>query len=238
VDQSSKLGSPVPVRLIQYLICPEDKQGAEPDPFDHSLDRARSPSSRSVELHIVLFPAEAFPLAKQFWQHTGMGISSRLADHCLSLLPEESIGTVPPSPTLSRGRNKHYSSRGSISSTNGSGRSLFVTQQPSRVVDLSKDQSVYLEERYGRNLPVGSAAAAKHAMRRRIAGVLVRDSPDDCSGKPIAGGEDVEIGPSSRGVKEVTENDVYLFPTGMTAIWNAHHLAMMTRPKAKSVCFG
>jgi cystathionine gamma-synthase len=97
---------------------------------------------------------------------------------------------------------------------------------------------MYLEERYGRNLPIGSAAAAKHAMRRRIAGVLVRDSPEDCSGKPHAEGENAEIGPSSRGVMDVTENDVYLYPTGMTAIWNAHHLATMTRPAAKSVCFG
>jgi len=41
-------------------------------------------------------------------------------------------------------------------------------------------------------------------------------------------------------VTDVTENDVYLFPTGMSAIWNAHHLALssMTRPTAKSVCFG
>jgi cystathionine gamma-synthase len=245
VNQSSQLGFSIPVRLVQYLICPEDRQRNDVDAVDRSLEHERSPlSSRSVELHIVLFPADAFPIAKQFWQHTGMGISSRLADHCLSILPDESlIRPAPPSPTFSRpvqGRNKHYSARGSISSTTGSARNPLATQQPSPIEDLSKDQSVYLEERYGRNLPVGSAAAAKHAMRRRIAGVLVRDSPDDCSGIPCPGSEDAEIGPSSRGVTDVTENDVYLFPTGMSAIWNAHHLALssMTRPAAKSVCFG
>ena len=228
------------MRLVQYLIWPEAGQGNDAD-IDRSRERARSPPSfRSAELHIVLFPTEIFPLAKQFWQHTGMGISSRLAEHCLSMLPEESsVRPAPPSPTLSRpGRNKHYSAKGSISPTNCGGRNAFAAQQASLVEDLSKDQSVYLEERYGRNLPVGSAAAAKHAMRRRIAGVLVRDSPEDCSGKPCAGAEDAEIGPSSRGVTAITENDVYLFPTGMTAIWNAHHLASMTRPAAKSVCFG
>jgi cystathionine gamma-synthase len=103
---------------------------------------------------------------------------------------------------------------------------------------MSKDQSVYLEERYGRNLPVRSAAAAKRALRRRIAGVLVHDNTEECSGVPLVGGQDVEIGPSSRGIMNVTEDDVYLFPTGMCAIWNAHHLALMTRPAAKSVCFG
>ena len=34
----------------------------------------------------VLFPADAYPTAKQFWQHTGLGISSRRAEHCLALL--------------------------------------------------------------------------------------------------------------------------------------------------------
>lgn len=243
VNQSSQLGSPVPVRLVQYLICPEDRQRNEVDVADRSLEHERSPlSSRSVDLHIVLFPADAFPIAKQFWQHTGMGISSRLADHCLSMLPDES-SIRPPSPTLNRsiqGRNKHYSAKGSISSANGAARNAFASPHASLTEDLSKDQSVYLEERYGRNLPVGSAAAAKHAMRRRIAGVPVRDSLEDCSGKPHAGGEDVEIGPSSRGVTDVTENDVYLFPTGMSAIWYAHHLALSSiiRPTAKSVCFG
>ena len=243
MNQPSQSGSPIPVRLVQYLICPEDRQRNEVDAADRSLEHDRSPlSSRSVELHIVLFPADAFPIAKQFWQHTGMGISSRLADHCLSMLPDES-SIRPPSPTLNRsiqGRNKHYSAKGSISSANGAIKNLFASPHGSLTEALSKDQSVYLEERYGRNLPVGSAAAAKHALRRRIAGVLIRDSPEDCSGKPYAGGEDVEIGPSSRGIADVTENDVYLFQTGMSAIWNAHQLALSSiiRPAAKSVCFG
>jgi cystathionine gamma-synthase len=128
--------------------------------------------------------------------------------------------------------------KASISLTNGAGRNIFASQQASLTEDLSKDDSMYLEEQFGHNLPVASAAAAKNAMRRRIAGVLVHDSPEDCSGKPCASSKDVETGPSSRGVTDVTEDDVYLFPTGMSAIWNAHHLASMTRPAAKSVCFG
>jgi cystathionine gamma-synthase len=39
-------------------------------------------------------------------------------------------------------------------------------------------------------------------------------------------------------VKDVTEDDVYLLPTGMTAIWTAHQLVLGTQPPAKSVCFG
>lgn len=37
----------------------------------------------NAELHAVLYPADSFLLAKAFWQHTGFGISSRYAEHCL-----------------------------------------------------------------------------------------------------------------------------------------------------------
>ena len=74
-------------------------------------------------------------------------------------------------------------------------------------------------------------------MRRRIAGVLVKDiATIDLLVQDTD--EVTEVGPSIRGVKSVSEDDVYLYPTGMGAIWNAHHMARMTRPDAKSVCFG
>jgi len=92
-----------------------------------------------------------------------------------------------------------------------------------------------LEERYGRNLPVEAAASAKRAMRRRIAGVLVHDTPNHWS---HAGEQSAELGPSTRGVKEVSEEDVFLYPTGMSAIFSAHQLALGVMPSAKSICFG
>lgn len=215
--------SPISVRLTQYIIRREDSNEASAA----SCNQGSAPSS-SAELHIIFFPEDAKSHAKQFWQHTGMGISSRLAEHCLSMLPEVRESTRPTSPTfcrLIRGRNKHYAAK--------------VPSRPATPMeDMSKDQSMYLEERYGRNLPVGSAAAAKRALRRRIAGVLVHDNVEESSGVPLMGGQDAEVGPSSRGIKDVTEDDVYLYPTGMAAIWNAHHLALMARPAAKSVCFG
>ena len=85
---------------------------------------------------------------------------------------------------------------------------------------------MYLEQRYGRNLDVAAAELAKGAMRRRIAGVLVRDESDE-----------VELAQSVRGAA-VTEHDVFLFQTGMTAIWSAHQLALDVRGAKKSVCFG
>ncbi|KAH9918039.1 PLP-dependent transferase [Amylocystis lapponica] len=223
IDRSTKAGSPVPVRLVQFLICPE----SQPDC-----------GGSGIELHIVFFPEDSFPLAKQFWQHTGLCISSRLAERCLSMLPEES--SESKSPVLrapSKAQNRHYARNNYSGSPPASPVQSSSRDAPLQNIGevLDSDRTTYLEERYGRNLPLESAAAAKKAMRRRIAGVLVRDAPNDWS---VAGGHDAELGPSTRGVEEVTEDDVYLYSTGMSAIWSAHQLALGARPPAKSICFG
>lgn len=241
--RSVQLGhEPVQARLVHLFICPEasDVQPSSPPTAGNTDD-----------LHIVLFPSDAFPIAKEFWQHTGLGISSRLAEKCLSLLPDETTSTVAtrpsPPPTLrfptKGGHNRHYSVKGST----GVKPASSVASQEAPIVSgavqtdlLSSDHTTYLEERYGRNLPISAAASAKRALRRRVAGTLIRDNwaDADCGGEPCAGKEGVETGPSSRGVASVTEDDVYLFPGGMAAIWNAHKLAREVRPEGKSVCFG
>ncbi|KZT07024.1 PLP-dependent transferase [Laetiporus sulphureus 93-53] len=224
IDRSSKTGSAVSVRLVQFLICPED----EPETTESC-----------IELYIVLFPGDSFPLAKQFFQHTGLCISSRYAEHCLSLLEKEKPGS--PKPAFARPHtrtpNRHYSTNSFSKSPPATPVPGHSTRLPAKPTDeaLSADQSVYVEERYGRNLPLASAAAAKRALRRRIAGVLVQDSPSDWS---TAGGHEAELGPSTRGVESVTEDDVYLYSTGMSAIWSAHQLALGVLPAAKSICFG
>lgn len=222
LDRASQQGVAVPnVRLVQFFISQE----------------SASPSTAAgVELQIVLFPADAFPLAKQFWQHAGLGISSRLAEHCLSQLPDEvpnsPIVTSVPSPRLPHPTkrsliNRHYKKDVSLSCA--------TPIQPPTSEDFDADHTTYLEERYGRNLPVEQAATAKRAMRRRIAGTLVKETPGNWA---AAGGQDAELGPSTRGVSEVSEDDVFLYPTGMAAIWNAHQLALGVMPLAKSICFG
>ncbi|RPD60229.1 PLP-dependent transferase [Lentinus tigrinus ALCF2SS1-7] len=227
VDRSTKAGSPVPVRLVQFTICPEDEDVSTP----------------CVELHIVLFPKDSFPLAKQFWQHTGICISSRLAERCLSLLGEDTGSPKPPVPAANRPPvkpgNRHYSAK-SFGKSPPSSPSPIHSRFGQTVIDASaelmnKDHLNYVEERYGRNLPLEVAAAAKRALRRRIAGVLVHDTPTHWS---AAGGHEAELGPSTRGVEGVTEDDVFLYPTGMAAIWSGHQLALGTLPPAKSVCFG
>ncbi|KAJ7366749.1 pyridoxal phosphate-dependent transferase [Mycena albidolilacea] len=218
-------GRPVSARLIHFSICPEDKLNQGPCVNEDAALLSSAPAS----LHIVLFPEEAFSIAKQFWQHAGLGVSSRLAEHCLALLPADP--TFVPNGlqhTPRKALNKHYSAKKTTRSP----------PQSPVAEDLGADHSVYLEERYGRNLPIALAASAKRAMRRRISGVLVRDNPADCGDGPCAGDQNYAVGPSSRGVKSMSEHDVFLYPTGMAAIWNAHQLALAVRPPQKSVCLG
>jgi cystathionine gamma-synthase len=231
--RSAVLGSPITARLVHVFICPEELQNGNTPTSDKS-DKPRG----CADLHIVLFPADAFPIAKQFWQHTGLGISSRLAERCLTLLPKETPVAVqrPASPVLGRfpakGHNRHYSSMKSPPSPSSPNQKSTFNAAP-EAEDLNPD-TVYLEERYGRNLPLEAASFAKRALRSRVAGILLRDSSD----QPCSEQKELVVGPSVRGISTVAADDVYLFPTGMSAIWNAHAAARATRPPAKSVCFG
>ena len=194
---------------------------------------------------------------KSFWQHTGLGISSRRAERGLALLGEkkikevlgeeagavvsedesaaaagvqvESSNSLPSIPAVraSYSKNRHYS-RSKDTSTPSSTPSLSslnaissTIQKPRQATDAYENyHNRYIEQRYGRNLPPSSAAVAKLALRRRIAGVL--------EGEEISGG------------RGINESDVWLFPTGMTAIWTAHQAALAIRKgdEKKSVCFG
>ena len=106
---------------------------------------------------------------------------------------------------------------------------------------LSPDHSTYLEERYGRNMPLFNAPLAKLALRRRIAGILLPCEADTNNLGDVARGT-VNLN-SAAGGKKVQEDDVFLYPTGMSAIWHAHKLARTARersgqPVGKSVCYG
>ncbi|KAG6830377.1 hypothetical protein H0H92_001014 [Tricholoma furcatifolium] len=226
-------------RIMNLLICPEDKENGRIIERDVRAQNDCS-SEASINVYIVLFPSDSFPVAKQFWQHTGMGISSRLAERCLSMLPDDVTHAKPSSspPIAPRFPGKAFNKHYSVKSLSRPTSPPLAKPIDFREETLETDHSVYLEERYGRNLPISFAADAKRALRRRLAGVLIHDTQDDLRAAPAAGEKDLVVGPSSRGVANVTEDDVYLYPTGMAAIWNAHNLALATRPVAKSVCFG
>lgn len=277
-----------------------------------------------IELQILLYNKEWQPVAKQFWQHSGDGISSRTAERGLAFLGEGPAGPLgPPAPVekdvlengsageepstsptatssilpgsgtgkLSYSRNRHYSRSksalplalskpASISGTSRTGSSLLTASTPITPVaatngatstspstasvlgarrqepkddlaedldDLSLDHSTFLEERYGRNLPLSSSKLAKLALRRRIAGTLLPHEKPARSGagalNEVPRGSGMSDGKVIESGRKVDEDDVYLYPTGMSAIWHAHQLAMAWKEKrdgapGKSVCFG
>ncbi|KAG8929537.1 hypothetical protein FRC01_004187 [Tulasnella sp. 417] len=265
--------TPVTVRLVQYMICPQsstEKPTLIPPTTPTSSKTIVVPSpcqpssSESVELHIVLFPADTFPLAKSFWQHTGDGISSRMAEKCLEFLgvqPESdgsptitqralaaTIGgrygkATPAKQQLKNGR-KPTAPAATPAPTNGIITPVKPTPSENDLDSLTNDHTAYLEERYGRSLPLSSYSVAKRALRRRIAGVLIRDSDSPSDPVEPLGAAETAVGESWRGVKDVSEDDVYLYPTGMSAIWHSHQLALGTAEKrvgkaaGKSICFG
>jgi cystathionine gamma-synthase len=194
----------------------------------------------SPRICAVLYPGEqGHPLAKQYWQHTGDGISSRRAEFCHSLFKEGLlIPTVaqkePCAEALSRPLKgpKRYQRPGSID-----GIASVATKAPAAPATAtngaseSVESSRFLEERYGRNLDLSLVARAKSAIRRRIAGAVAGD---------VDAGGDVpsDMFTNSRGIHSLREDDIYLFPAGMNAIFNAHRTLLKAREPAKSINFG
>lgn len=210
------------------------------------------------QVFAVFMQVEHASIGKQFWQHTGDGVSSRRAEYILNSLARRNGAQEESRPALeSRSRtlsqrgwtkNRHYARRTAVpTETNG------VT-----TVDEAEDPSGYVEERYGRNLARSFGALAKTALRKRIAGVL---HSDDAAPTPDGNAvriEDLSLSveeadlrkvaaprarQSDRGVGDLTEDDVYLYSTGMSAIFHAHQLLLrraesLGRPIGKSICFG
>lgn len=85
------------------------------------------------------------------------------------------------------------------------------------------ESSRFVEERFGRNLDISFVEGAKLAIKRRIAGSL---KPDESKTSNIG---DLE---------RVSETDVYLYPCGMSAIFNTHRLLISVLGLKKSVCYG
>ncbi|KAF0408176.1 PLP-dependent transferase [Gigaspora margarita] len=198
-------------------------------------DQSKSLIQGNITLHVVLFPKEALSVAKSFWQHTGDGISSRLAERSLNLLQtqfnEQNTKNFNKVSTRRVSFCKRYSN-GQIS--NG----LNLTYEPKET--LSKDiasidnsifveQNFYVEERYGRNLPLSFAEKAKIELRRRIANSLKIENLSRSTESFIL---------TEQVIKNVTEDDVFLFPTGMSSIFHAHQFLLTAFPPRKSICFG
>ncbi|RSL88134.1 Cystathionine gamma-synthase [Fusarium oligoseptatum] len=207
------------------------------DTIDFTLDRSKELSPQlkklSSTMSAVLYPEEAFPIAKQYWQHTGDGTSSRRAEFCHRLFQDELLIPVAasqtPPETVSRPFRgpKRYQRPGSID-----GVVSHIPKPPSPPAPVeSLESSRFLEERFGRNLELSMVERAKSAIRRRIAGAMAHDI--DIHNGPLPAMTD-----NTRGIKTLEEADVYLYPAGMNAIFNAHRALLKAREPAKSINFG
>lgn len=198
-----------------------------------------------VPIYIVLFPKDAFPIAKQAWQHAGDNVSSRMAEYCLRILDENKEHQDQQTKELKKSNEDLYRPKvtmGSRSRSHYSSSKSVKQKVQQKVEEEAVEQTTYLEERYGRNLPVKFANAAKLALRRRIAGVLTGKSEIVNANENQTSCNDLEEQrhmKGDRGIKGLSQEDVYLYPCGMSAIFHAHQITMMVGdPSLKSVCFG
>jgi cystathionine gamma-synthase len=212
-------------------------------PSLHSDTDARENRTAVSSLFCLFLPKQHFSVAKQVWQHSGDGISSRRGEFCLKalrdglLLPGGEAASPKPNQDQFCKGPRRYQRGGSQSDTNGIGHASKPSTDSSATTEINlardgADFSQFVEERFGRNLYAKLASKAKTAIRRRIAGCLTDSSDlDQALSAPTDG--------QSHRVKGLTEADVYLFPTGMSSIFNTHHILMASRDSPrKSICFG
>ncbi len=64
--------------------------------LDESKAESESLKKVSPSISAVFFPKALFPIAKQYWQHSGDGVSSRRAEFCHGLFVDELLSEVQP----------------------------------------------------------------------------------------------------------------------------------------------
>ncbi|KAK6466012.1 cystathionine gamma-synthase [Scheffersomyces coipomensis] len=179
---------------------------------------------------VVFFPASQFPLAKNYWQHSGEGISSRMGEYVLKALFNNIDSTRSPSPPSNNqlGATRQEVQAQRIQQKSPSISASFRSSSMVAHEEVEKEFNTFIEQKYGRVLDLKFAKEAKIALRRRISGKVDKSHSQK---------EEME---KARRGKNVSETDVYLFPSGMASIFFSHHalLKISTEGPKKSVCFG
>ncbi|CAH2351097.1 cystathionine gamma-synthase [[Candida] railenensis] len=172
-----------------------------------------------TNIGVVFFPLSEFSLAKNYWQHSGEGISSRMGEYLLKELIEPQAATNP------RGNMKAELQAKQIQSKSPS---ISISSSGTNALESDKESDTFIEQKYGRVLDLKFAPEAKVALRRRISGKADKSH-----------NQEEEMEKARRG-KNLSETDVYLYPTGMASIFNAHQALMkIFQPTPKiSVMFG
>ena len=214
-------------RKFAIQLGPELEQHIHIVDLVPSSEEARSEHLTVISPRVsaVLFPEDKFSIFKQFWQHSGDGVSSRRAEYCHGLFNKGILveaSTVIASAQLCKGP-KRYRTKTSID-LNSSAEKSVANSDP-------QDPTQFVEERFGRNLDLSLTRSVKLAVRRRIAGSLTEDVG-------LTGAMSVEEANSTGQLTGRSEDDVYLYPCGMSAIFNAHRNLMATKGPMKSIVYG
>lgn len=181
----------------------------------------------------VIFPKAHSKVAKIFWQHSGDGVSSRRAEYCHKAYEEDRLSEQ-------RMSNGEVNGTGYVPPIKGPRRyqkkdSIDVSPKQSSIPVNGlegKDCVQFVEERFGRNLDVSLASNAKLAVRRRISGALTANVD-------LKEALEMENPPTrTNHVEGFSENDVYLYPCGMSSIFNTHRSMLACRGQMKSISFG
>lgn len=190
----------------------------------------------SPTISAVFLPEHSYAVARQYWQHTGDGVSSRRAEFCHDLFKNGFLvpGTGAElahgvSTRATRGPKRYQ--RAGLDDSGLEAQKFNVQVQVLANTEESQESPRFLEERFGRNLDLNLLERAQLAIRRRIAGSLTQDSDLQTNLSAL-------VTLNSRGMQDLDENDVYLFPAGMNAIYNAHRALFAARGQMKSINFG
>lgn len=174
----------------------------------------------------VIFPATDFRIAKQYWQHSGEGISSRMAEYVVKELFEKE----GKDPARVHSRSKQELQAQQIQRKSPSISASIRSNSWSQNECVEMELNSFIEQKYGRVLDLKFAKQAKVALRRRICGNAAHLS---------AVAQEAGSEPLKKRGEYISEDDIYLYPTGMAAIFNAHQaLLKIFNPAKKSVCYG
>ena len=185
----------------------------------------------SSTLAAVFYPRKLSKPAKSYWQHTGEGISSRRAENFWI----KSNGGLTSAPHKGEACNKRTPRRyhGCRKRSHSERKPFTGWSSANPHTDEEHDDCrFFIEERFGRNLDTSLAAKAKVALCRRISGCLVTEIPSHVNRLPQ------DTGTNSICARKVLEKDVYLYPTGMSAIYNTHRMLLETSGAKKSIIYG
>ena len=218
------------------------EKGENPRVLDLVLTNSNGAASGNGEqltmISAVLYPDAYQQFASKFWQHCGDGVSSRRAEFFHKAFDEGFLAPRDqenPERKVIRSKGPRRYQRGGSVDLEGIAGQSHEAPVPSGEHKWTRDHLdsvLFVEERFGRNLDLSLARQAKLAIRRRIAGSLTANVDLN-----EALNLSMHTAPTRQAIN-FSEDDVYLYPTGMSAISNTHRTLLNACGSSRSIMFG